>query len=296
MTLPEQSHKAIDKEQHETCPDNELMEEDETPNGTAVVTSETMDRELWQTRTAAPANINPDDDDEVDQQWMTSCFAVGLTKPTWKDENRGCLETCEACLNGSPRTHILCTALICSKCPTGRVGNMIILHETTETYTENDNSTQHRRRRLRWMLGPFWICPVCITFPGVAAYAAFAGYRKEIWDQPTAWFCLWIVFNCLALVSLFLVACSDPGIQYRYNESPEESWRWNDQALTFRPNHARFDPECGVVIEHFDHTCLWTGTGIGGNNMRWFRIFVPSIFMALILDTVILAYLPGLVG
>mmetsp|Transcript_21876 Transcript_21876/g.62345 ORF Transcript_21876/g.62345 Transcript_21876/m.62345 type:complete len:187 (-) Transcript_21876:277-837(-) len=70
-------------------------------------------------------------------------------------------------------------------------------------------------------------------------------------------------------------------VMYRYDERPEgeegQDWRWNDQAQTYRPKEARYDPECGVVVEGFDHTCPWTGTAIGSRNMFWFRIFTGMV-------------------
>jgi hypothetical protein len=55
-----------------------------------------------------------------------------------------------------------------------------------------------------------------------------------------------------------MVSWTNPGILYRQATVPEgeddQDWRWNDQAKTYRPNHARFDNECQVVVEGFDHT------------------------------------------
>ena len=65
---------------------------------------------------------------------------------------------------------------------------------------------------------------------------------------------------------------------------PGEEWIWNDQALTFRPERAKYDVECAAVIEEFDHTCPWTGTAIGKNNMPAFKMFLKLIFTCAIFD------------
>eukprot|EP00520_Triparma_pacifica_P005101 CAMPEP_0118657624 /NCGR_PEP_ID=MMETSP0785-20121206/14121_1 /TAXON_ID=91992 /ORGANISM="Bolidomonas pacifica, Strain CCMP 1866" /LENGTH=84 /DNA_ID=CAMNT_0006550561 /DNA_START=146 /DNA_END=397 /DNA_ORIENTATION=- len=78
-------------------------------------------------------------------------------------------------------------------------------------------------------------------------------------------------------VSLYFTGCRDPGILPRHEVQPDSSWRWNDQAKTYRPPRAYYDDECGVVIEEFDHTCPWTGTGIGKKNMSAFKVFVTSV-------------------
>ena len=63
-----------------------------------------------------------------------------------------------------------------------------------------------------------------------------------------------------------MISCRNPGILYRHSQQPqpppssdnnnteEDEWRWNDQARSYRPKNARFDTECQVVIEGFDHT------------------------------------------
>ncbi|KAL7577586.1 hypothetical protein ACA910_015111 [Epithemia clementina (nom. ined.)] len=121
--------------------------------------------------------------------------------------------------------------------------------------------------------------------------------------------------------SLLKAACSDPGILYRYTRIPrlrsEEDdnhnnhnnnhrgalpqpqrlqhdayyqWRWNDQALTYRPPGARFDPEVQAVVEQFDHTCPWVGTAIGKGNMGWFQKFLVFLTITVIYDIVLITY------
>ena len=79
---------------------------------------------------------------------------------------------------------------------------------------------------------------------------------KELTDESIALIVIWAIFTITMIFSLAMVTCRDPGILYRYQHRPPgaDSWRWNDQSKTYRPPKARFDPECGVVVEGFDHT------------------------------------------
>lgn len=238
-------------------------------------------------------NINSSDD-TIRTIWMTSPFAVGLTKPTWKDENIGCCELCSSCCSGSRYAYIHCSACICAYFPfVGRVGNMPVLRQDMQNII--DPSTGQRigeRPRLRYVVGPYWPVPFCLTVPGFVGFSVFTFVSRDVKEEALYLVIPWAVLNALVLFSLFQVACSDPGIMYRHSDPPpgQEDWRWNDQALTYRPSHAKFDPECGVVIQHFDHTCPWTGTAIGKNNMNWFRVFYVSIFATIMMNAIFLVY------
>mgnify|MGYP002052413224 CR=1 FL=1 len=35
--------------------------------------------------------------------------------------------------------------------------------------------------------------------------------------------------------------------------------------------------DCGVMVDEYDHTCPWTGTAIGGKNIKYFYGFTVSI-------------------
>ena len=62
-------------------------------------------------------------------------------------------------------------------------------------------------------------------------------------------------------------------LQYRAHSQPQHlipGYRRSDQAKSFRPLDSVYDRDCGVIIDDFDHTCPWTGTGIGGKNMPFF--------------------------
>lgn len=194
----------------------------------------------------------------------------------------------------------------------------------TNTNTSTTTTTI-TRPRLVCVMGPYWMVWLCLTLPlvtGVSALTAItrllpqlqrndddddANPQQQQLLSPTTVLILsiaWLVCTAILYLSLCLVACTDPGILYRTPHPPptpsttaaddnidKEVWLWNDQALTFRPSSAKYDPECAVVIEQFDHTCPWTGTAIGKNNMFWFRLFVIFIVVCVILNASILGLL-----
>ncbi len=136
------------------------------------------------------------------------------------------------------------------------------------------------------MVGPYWIVPAFFTYP-IILIVSFWTARKVIY-QHVALIAVWCTLTFIMILSLSLVACRNPGIMYRQVEMPGEGWLWNDQARTFRPKNAKFDPDCQAVIEGFDHTCPWTGTGIGRQNICAFRVFLGSLVACLILDIIII--------
>lgn len=239
-------------------------------------------------------NASDDHSESILATWMMSPFAVGMTKSTWKDENIGCSELCTSCCSGSRYAYVHLSAFVCAKFPcVGRVGNMPVLKQDMQEVI--DPSTGQRigeRPRLRYMVGPYWPVPFCFLVPGFGGFSVFTFLSRDLEEEALYLVIIWAFLNSLVLLSLFQVACSDPGILYRHSEPPpgQDDWRWNDQAQTYRPAHAKFDPECGVVIQHFDHTCPWTGTAIGKNNMNWFRVFVFSILVTTMLNAFFLVY------
>jgi hypothetical protein len=233
-----------------------------------------------------------DEDDEMKRRWKESPFAVGLTKATWADEQVGCLDLCRSCSSGSRHSYVHLSAWLCRYTGAGRVGNMVVLSQDIEE-VEDDSGRKTKRPRLKWIVGPYWTVTLCLTLPFFIGLSAWTGIEK-LPDQHLAVVLTWVICNVGLLLSLCNVSCRDPGIMYRHAQPPlgeEQSWRWNDQALTYRPSHAKFDPECGVVIEHFDHTCPWTGTAIGKNNMPWFKIFLAFTLATILYDIFLLTLL-----
>ena len=45
-------------------------------------------------------------------------------------------------------------------------------------------------------------------------------------------------------------------------------WAYCDRTKTWRPTTAKYADDCNVLVDKYDHTCPWTGTAIGGNNMK----------------------------
>jgi hypothetical protein len=134
--------------------------------------------------------------------------------------------------------------------------------------------------------------PLCLTIPLFAALSTWTAFSR-LPDQHIAVVITWALCQAGLFLSLANVAFRDPGILYRHHEPPsgeEDSWLWNDQALTYRPGHAKFDPECQVMINHYDHTCPWTGTAIGQNNMPWFRSFLVFVPCVLFYDVILLTF------
>jgi len=260
-----------------------MTEEPETSN--ANIDHDSLD--LWtasrRVRNSSQHEGEEDEEDErITRYWRESPFAVGKTKPTWADDDVGCYKLCSACCSGSRFTPIYVSAFICGKCPVGRIGNMVVIWQRAE------------EQGFLLMLGPYWYITYFVTFPFILLYSLYVFLSQSLWEKDWPWMLLWGFFNVIAAVSLFRISCSDPGILRRHAQPPEGEeppWIWNDQALTYRPTHARFDPECAVVIERFDHVCFWTGTAIGKNNMFWFRLFVPCVFGSAIINSIALVWL-----
>ena len=129
------------------------------------------------------------------------------------------------------------------------------------------------------IVGPYWRMLLFVTLPLLlfipAGCAALFPYHHPavIALYSAVW--LWCI------VMLLLTALRDPGILPRIREKPDpgDRWHFNSQAETFRPPFAVFDTACNVVIENFDHTCPWTGTAIGKNNLHTFYCFVTGTQM-----------------
>lgn len=234
----------------------------------------------------ADASLSPSAQDAEElrrlQHWQDNPFAVGLVDVTWADGRRGARSEKEFYLQAS--------AWLCPLLCAHRVGNMAVLKQSTEFHDEKqrDGSVERKERpKLQCIVGPFWIVPALVTYP-IILLVSFLAARKVIY-QHAAVIAVWCMLTFVLILSLSLVACRNPGIMYRHSEMPDEEWLWNDQARTFRPMTAKFDPDCQAVIEGFDHTCPWTGTGIGKQNMCAFRVFLGSVVACLIFDIIIIS-------
>jgi hypothetical protein len=220
-------------------------------------------------------HIAEHDDNDMVRHWKESPFAMGLTHPTWKDEPvKGCNDPW-CCKPAN------ITAICCRYCGVGRVGNMVVLWQRNVPYTNAENtnstpaSTTSYRPKLMIVLGPYWMVLVFVTIPIFAVISAFTFWSLIRNETSTILFILYLVCTCGLFVSLCMVGCRDPGILYRHRAPPvghtntnttsssddhnnnDTEWQWNDQALTYRPIHAKYDGECAVVIERFDHTYVF---------------------------------------
>jgi hypothetical protein len=264
-----------------------------------VVSGETAMSRSW-------TDIAEQDDNDMVRQWKESPFAVGLTHPTWKDEPVKCCNDPWCC------KPVNITAICCRYCGCiGRVGNMLVLLQRNVRHSDNHSigtaattatpSTTTHRPKLMIVLGPYWMVLVFVTIPIFALLSAYTFLSVIRNKGSTILFSLYLISTCGLFVSLLMVGCQDPGILYRHtvqpvapsavNTSDETEWQWNDQALTYRPIHAKYDSECAVVIEQFDHTCPWTGTAIGKKNIFWFRIFVVFVLLDILFNAIALTLL-----
>lgn len=235
----------------------------------------------------SPTNVEDIEEARRVQHWKESPFAVGLVDVTWADSRRSRAGSEQEC-------YMKASAWLCPLLCAGRVGNMAVLKKSTSYHDvkRNDGSIERvERPNLQCIVGPYWFVPLLVTYP-IILVVSFLAARK-VRTQHVAVIVVWSILTLILIVSLSLVACRNPGILFRQRQMPQDDdggdWRWNDQALTFRPKSAKFDPECQAIIDGFDHTCPWTGTGIGRGNICAFRVFLGSVVACLILDIGIMA-------
>lgn len=227
------------------------------------------------------------------QHWKDCDFAVGCVNVTWKDDRPSWFRKGDNRGTNVDNQYAI-SSLVCGCLGAERVGNMAVLAQSTENYEEEivDSATgqvaiiNKKRPKLLWVMGPYWSVNLFITFPLIIGVSAWICYYK-VSRSHLAIIITWSIGTFLLITSLCMISCRNPGILHRHSQIPPnidtegENWRWNDQARTYRPSNARFDNECQVVIEGFDHTCPWTGTAIGSRNMFWFKMFVFMVCVML---------------
>mmetsp|Transcript_6121 Transcript_6121/g.9396 ORF Transcript_6121/g.9396 Transcript_6121/m.9396 type:complete len:262 (+) Transcript_6121:149-934(+) len=212
------------------------------------------------------------------QKWKQSPYAVGYGDADWNQEVNCCKYCCTSTANNSDQPHnFACNQITSCFCPcAGRIGNMVVLYENSSTEPPEPVV----------MVGPYWPFMCCVTYPiiiGVLTLTAIFRIPYMHWGLVA----VWIALSVALLLSLACVACRNPGILKR-TEEERDDWIWNDQALSFRPSEAKYDRDCNCVIEGFDHTCPWTGTGIGKGNIRAFYCFICLVPLCLIFNVVLL--------
>ena len=128
-------------------------------------------------------------------------------------------------------------------------------------------------------MGPHWFGPLCCV--GLLTGATFYFGRKAYHTIGFGSAAICLLFYITALVSLFIVSCSDPGVvkaDSRYEGVPSDvsagrGWRYCDLCSLYQPPDAVHCPDCNVCIEGYDHHCPWMGTCIGKKNFTSFMVF-----------------------
>merc|ERR1712166_1090957 len=54
-------------------------------------------------------------------------------------------------------------------------------------------------------------------------------------------------------------------------------WKWNKQADSWHPPGSTYCVDSCVIVEGFDHFCPWTGTTVGGGNLKFFYGFTGGL-------------------
>ncbi|KAL9184656.1 hypothetical protein ACHAXT_012626 [Thalassiosira profunda] len=155
--------------------------------------------------------------------------------------------------------------------PSPRVGNMIVVFPRCF------------HKMGFGIMGPHWFGPICCFGLLTIGTIFFAPRAYHNVGPISAATCL--VFYIVGVVSLLIVACSDPGVvqpeaggKNGYaglpsNVSAGRGWRYCDMCSVYQPPGAVHCPECNVCIEGYDHHCPWMGTCIGGKNFTSFMSF-----------------------
>ena len=225
------------------------------------------------------------------QHWQTSKYAVGPVNISWEDEKNKKFCSDSFCLR---LTGIMCHNKFFQA---RRIGNMVV-------FSKDD----------KWMCGPFWPMLAFVTYPLIFGVSGWC-YVSKVSKMEVIIQLAWFIMTLFLILSLALTSFRNPGIWLRHSEKESPNWIWNEQARTWRPRKARYDSECGCVIEDFDHTCPWTGmylrlcemfiiqmyqlnslyavvvvgTAIGKGNMKAFHSFVGSVFLCLLIDVLLLS-------
>ncbi|KAJ1449311.1 hypothetical protein M885DRAFT_536158 [Pelagophyceae sp. CCMP2097] len=228
---------------------------------------------------------------EVDTSKMSTLaleYATGIgISSQWEDADDGGAEGCEGCC-GSDDAGARCgralSAAVCRRVGAKKLGYMAVLW-SSDVYPVAEAGVGGAREltKLHCVVGPFWAFTACITYPLIFGIS-IAVCIFLLPEHHFITIILWAL--CLAglLVALSCTSCRDPGILRRHHEKPHPSWRWNDQARTYRPPAATYDDDLGVIVTEFDHVCPWTGTAIGEKNLNAFHCFISLLCVCIVFD------------
>lgn len=157
-------------------------------------------------------------------------------------------------------------------------------------------SMSNSQRRFDLVLGPYWIIFVTFTLPFVLSLSVCTlklaiNILLQNDSHASAMgviIPIWYTCSIISIISLLTTAIIDPGILSRYRERPDPSWRWNESAQSFIPPDAVFEPDLNLVVEGYHHTCIFTGTAIGRNNLTPFFFFVGFGSFCFVMDIILL--------
>jgi len=205
--------------------------------------------------------------------WQSSAFAVGRVNATWQDDQSNWFRRWGG--DGSHRDNIdqnprvCCSAYVCGCLGAERVGNLAVLARSMHEYehveivnaeTGEQRRSRRKRPKLLWVFGPYWYINFFLTYPLIIGISLLT-FMRTIADASLVVLVTWSACTFLMIFSLIMAGCRDPGVLYRHPQPPPDSegWTWNDQAKSYRPPTARFDPECQAIEDGFDHTYVVPG-------------------------------------
>lgn len=172
----------------------------------------------------------------------------------------------------------------CCRCT--KLGKMMVLCECTVNEedqflmpTDND--------KIRWMVGPYWNM-LLVTYAVILVITILV-YDTVIPKRQDVEIVVGLVLTSLTLLFLSLTAFSDPGIFPKHERPKGPNWSYSGQAQSFRPPNVIFCRESMLLIEDYDHFCPWSGTVIGGKNLKFFHCFVSCLVLTMIYDVVVLS-------
>lgn len=144
------------------------------------------------------------------------------------------------------------------------------------------------KTKLRWVVGPYWNM-LCMTY-AVVLTITFLVYQTVIPRREQVEIVVGLTLSALTLLFLSLTAFSDPGIFPKHTRPRGPNWSYSGQAQSFRPARVIYCRECKLLIEDYDHFCPWSGTVIGGKNLKFFHCFVSCLVLTMMYDAVLLIF------
>jgi hypothetical protein len=131
------------------------------------------------------------------KHWKKSDFAVGLVEITWADErqkmraNNSSTHFSWDDADDEGTNCLSCSAIVCPYFSAGRVGNMIVMRESTiyvETEVEDEETGELKiervaRPRLDCLLGPYWPMLLFVTVRFLLLDSQMFCIRRLHWKQ-----------------------------------------------------------------------------------------------------------------